>query len=98
MYPTFVRRMTLILAESKRRIFVNGVGYRQRALGQRQARDYEQVQDVFSIHEHDLASFRGIQLAAQPVAGSLGDFATRDDESVIDQNALADFGIEYLVS
>src|SRR6266478_55610 len=59
--------------------------------------DDKQVQDVFSIHEHDLAASRLIKLATDPVPRCLGNLATRHDKGVIDQNAPAQLGIEDLV-
>src|SRR5271156_3618505 len=54
-------------------------------------------EDVIPIHEHDLTSFRGIQFIPEPIPRSLGDFASSNNECVVDTNALARLWIEDFV-
>ena len=59
-------------------------------LGHSQRRHYEQIDDVLPVYEEDLTPLGLIELATDPVSSSLGDFSTRDDVSVIDQDAFAE--------
>jgi hypothetical protein len=70
------------------------VGARQR---ERQVGYDVQIQDVVSVHEHDLAALRSIEGIANPVARRLGDLSSSHDECVVDENTLVGLRIEDLV-
>jgi hypothetical protein len=58
----------------------------------------QQVQDVISVHEENLAPLRLVQLVAEPIARLLGDLPARDDEGMVDEHPIPDLGIEDLVA
>lgn len=70
---------------------------RERALGQWQVGDDEQIQDVVAVHEHDLRPLSRVEPLPEPVLGLLSDPASRDDESMVHQHTPTRLRIEYLV-
>jgi hypothetical protein len=56
-----------------------------------------EVQNIVSVHEHDLAALRRIELPAEPVPCSFRDFTTGYDEGVIHQDTAVCLGIENLM-
>src|ERR1700730_3418547 len=77
---------------------VRGHRGRNRALRRGGVADDEQIQNVVALHKHDLASLRGVKLAAEPVARRLGDLASGNYEDMIDENLPTDFQVKYLVA
>ena len=72
-------------------------GWRERRGGHGNISYGEKIYDVLSIHEHDLATFGGIEPFAKPIPRGFGDFSPGDNKCVIDQHATTDFWIEDLV-
>jgi hypothetical protein len=88
------RRISEATSNSERHVVGGGWFIWKCTGGELNICNHEKIENVVTVHKHDLTAFGCIRFTPKPVTRRLYDFAAGDDECMIDECALAGFGIE----